>query len=114
MAAMTQLLAEKGYAAVTIGELARHAGVSRAAFYEHFGDKEDCLLAAYDRFRVAILESLTGELTDETTYGDFVDRALDGYLGLLEREPAAAKYDPVALRADITRALAQATTTSGV
>jgi AcrR family transcriptional regulator len=91
MAAMTQLLADKGYAAVTIGELARHAGVSRAAFYEHFDDKEDCLLAAYDRFRVAILESLTGELTEETAYGDFVDRALDGYLGLLEREPMVAR-----------------------
>ena len=50
MTAMAELMADGGYGAVTIGELARRAGVSRSAFYENFADKETCLLAAYDRF----------------------------------------------------------------
>ena len=39
--------AEKGYAATTIADIVRHARVSKRTFYEHFADKEDCLLAGY-------------------------------------------------------------------
>ena len=40
--------AEKGYAAVTIDDLARAARISKRTFYDHFADKEACLLAAYE------------------------------------------------------------------
>jgi AcrR family transcriptional regulator len=39
-------VAEAGYAAVTVADIVRRARVSRAAFYAHFADKEDCFLAA--------------------------------------------------------------------
>src|SRR6201988_3340021 len=35
-----------GYLAVTVADIVRRARVSRAAFYAHFTDKEDCFLAA--------------------------------------------------------------------
>src|SRR3954453_19627820 len=41
--AMVALSAEKGYEATRIGELVKLAGVSRAAFYDHFKDKEQLL-----------------------------------------------------------------------
>jgi AcrR family transcriptional regulator len=91
MAALTELLAERGYAAVTIGELARRASVSRGAFYEHFADKEACLLAAYDHFATTLLSAMTAELADDTPWGAFVDRTLDAYLSTLERDPVAAR-----------------------
>ena len=91
MAALTELLAERGYAALTIGELARRASVSRGAFYEHFADKEACLLAAYDHFATTLLTAMTAELTDDTPWGDFVETVLDAYLGTLERDPVAAR-----------------------
>jgi AcrR family transcriptional regulator len=46
--AMLRSLPQRGYAATTIGHLAGEAGVSRAAFYEHFESKEECFLTTYD------------------------------------------------------------------
>jgi AcrR family transcriptional regulator len=89
--AITELLAEGGYAAITIGELAARAGVSRGAFYEHFSGKEECLLSAYDRWAARLLESMAGGVTDETTWDQFIDLALDGYLGSLESDPVSAR-----------------------
>ncbi len=39
-------VAEVGYPAVTVADIVARARVSRAAFYGHFADKEDCFLAA--------------------------------------------------------------------
>jgi AcrR family transcriptional regulator len=91
MAAITELLAEGGYAAVTIGELARRAGVSRGAFYEHFGSKEACLLAAYDEFAARLVASMIREVDDDTPWDEFIDAALGGYLAALDDDPVAAR-----------------------
>ena len=39
-------VAEYGYQAVTVADIVRRARVSRATFYQHFGGKDDCFLAA--------------------------------------------------------------------
>jgi AcrR family transcriptional regulator len=91
MAALTELLAEHGYAGVRIGELAQRAGVSRATFYEHFSDKQECLLAAYDHFATTLLTAMTADLDPDTPWSAFIDIALDGYLGTLERDSTAAR-----------------------
>src|ERR1700729_2861076 len=83
--AFTELLAERGYGGVTIGELARRARVSRGAFYEHFADKRDCLFSAYERFATELLGAMTAGVGDQTAWGEFVETALTGYLGTLER-----------------------------
>jgi AcrR family transcriptional regulator len=44
---MIELVAERGYGAVTVRELVRMAGVSTGTFYEHFADKEACFLRTY-------------------------------------------------------------------
>ena len=46
--AVGRTVAEKGYAAATIDDIVRGAGVSKKTFYEHFQDKLDCFLAAYE------------------------------------------------------------------
>ena len=46
--AMVAISSEQGYEATKIGDLAKLAGVSRAAFYEHFANKKECLLAAVE------------------------------------------------------------------
>jgi AcrR family transcriptional regulator len=42
--AMVEVVAERGYAAVTVRELARLAGVSTRTFYQRYPSKEECLL----------------------------------------------------------------------
>jgi AcrR family transcriptional regulator len=46
--AMIELIAEKGYQAVRIVDLAKLAHVSQPTFYSLFSDKEDLFLSAYD------------------------------------------------------------------
>jgi AcrR family transcriptional regulator len=48
MEAMVQVVDERGVVATTISDLVARAGISRRTFYEHFENKEDCLLATYD------------------------------------------------------------------
>ena len=47
--------------ATTISDLVAGAGVSRRSFYEHFENKEECLLATYDE--------LIGRLTARISRG---------------------------------------------
>jgi AcrR family transcriptional regulator len=44
---MIGLVAERGYAAVTVADVVASARVSKRTFYQHFADREDCFLAAY-------------------------------------------------------------------
>jgi AcrR family transcriptional regulator len=48
VAAMIRVLPQHGYAATTIGQVIKEAGVSRSAFYTQFKGKEDCFLATYE------------------------------------------------------------------
>src|SRR5687768_9673813 len=91
LAAFTELLAERGYAGVTIGELAARASVSRGAFYELFEEKEACLLAAYDAWASELVGEMTRDVADDTPWEGFIGSALGGYLGALERDPVAAR-----------------------
>lgn len=46
--AMLEVVGERGYEAVTAREVARRAGVSTRAYYEHFDSKEACFLRTYE------------------------------------------------------------------
>jgi AcrR family transcriptional regulator len=48
LGAMADAVAAKGYAGTTVADVVAGAGVSRKTFYEHFRDKEECFLAAFD------------------------------------------------------------------
>ena len=58
--AMIQSVNERGFVATTISDLVAGAGVSRRSFYEHFQNKEECLLATYD----ALIERLTAQIAE--------------------------------------------------
>lgn len=44
---MAELLSEQSYASVTVTDVVARARVSKRTFYQHFSDREECLLAAY-------------------------------------------------------------------
>src|SRR5215475_30569 len=50
MAAVAQAAAELGYPEMSVEAIIARAGVSRRTFYEHFKNKEEAFLAAYDTF----------------------------------------------------------------
>ncbi len=67
--ALAKLMAERGFDAVSMSDLAIEAGIGRTAIYNHFADKESLLLAFVDEefgeYLRKIEESL--ETTDEPT-----------------------------------------------
>src|SRR5213076_1058043 len=46
--ALAAVVAEKGYQAMTIGDVASRASISLSTFYANFSDKEEAMLAAVD------------------------------------------------------------------
>jgi AcrR family transcriptional regulator len=89
-AAMVEEVARHGYADTTLRNLLALAGVSKAAFYQHFSDKQECFLATFDAI-VAELSQRVGEAYRQP--GDFREKllaALGAFMETVESEPAAA------------------------
>lgn len=58
--AFAQLVLTRRYADIRVGELIARAGVARSTFYEHFGRKDDVLLASVDRILQPLCETACG------------------------------------------------------
>jgi AcrR family transcriptional regulator len=87
-------VSDVGYPAVTVADIVRRARVSRAAFYAHFADKEECFLAATGEGRqlmfarvVAAARALPEGVPDE----EVIRAAYRAFLGFLADEPAFAR-----------------------
>jgi len=91
LAAFTELMAERGYRGVRVGEVAARAGVSRAAFYECFADKEECAFVAYDRFISVLLERLNAETSSAQDWEGFIAGLMESYLGTLQQDLVVAR-----------------------
>ena len=52
--------AQRGYAGASSDSISRRAGMSKATFYEHFANKEDCMIALFDRASEIVSEALDG------------------------------------------------------
>jgi AcrR family transcriptional regulator len=104
--AMAEAVAEKGYTHMAVADVVSGAGVSRETFYQHFADKEECFLAAYemavDTMRQAMADALAGRPSDPLAR---FDRALRAYLDLLSSEGAVARVFLVDVYAAGPRAL---------
>lgn len=57
-AAASVVFARGGYADATAEAIAREAGMSKATFYEHFGNKEDCIVALFDAATETLLRNM--------------------------------------------------------
>src|SRR4030088_67282 len=60
------LVAERGYDAPSIEEIAQRANVSKPVVYEHFGGKEGLYAVVVDREMSALLDGITSSLTRTT------------------------------------------------
>jgi AcrR family transcriptional regulator len=91
MDAMVQAVNERGVVATTISDLVARAGISRRTFYEHFENKEACLLATYD----TVVETEVQRLLALPVSGE-------GWREQLETI-VRALFDAIAERPDATR-----------
>lgn len=84
-------MAEKGYAAATIDEIVRGAGVSKKTFYEHFQDKLDCFLAAYEAASDELYEHVRAAQDGAGSWLERTHAGIHAYLHWLAAEPALAR-----------------------
>lgn len=91
LAAVTELLAARGYRGFGVGETATRAGVSLEAFYKCFAGKDACIFAGYDRFidvllrRIAAVDARPDDRPTRTA------ALLDAYLGTLQQDLVVAR-----------------------
>src|SRR3954468_9849493 len=60
--AAATVFARSGYAEASAESISREAGMSKATFYEHFANKEECILALFDEGARTVLGAM-GEAT---------------------------------------------------
>src|SRR3954470_2959455 len=56
--AAATVFARRGFADATAEEISREAGMSKATFYEHFANKEECILALFDEAATECLRQM--------------------------------------------------------
>lgn len=57
--AMIALIAEKGFDAITVGDIAERAMINRATFYRHYQDKYDLVAQIYEETATRLVENMT-------------------------------------------------------
>jgi len=90
--AVAEAVAEQGYATTTVADIIARARLSRRTFYEHFTDKEECFLAAYDTVVEQMLAGV-GKAYESggTEWTRRVHEGLEAFIQYLVDEPAFAR-----------------------
>jgi AcrR family transcriptional regulator len=89
--ATMRVVAAKGYAATTVADLTKEAGISRTTFYELFADKEACFLAAYDNAVDVLVRQISTAYEAEERWPDRARAGLATLLAALAAEPRQAR-----------------------
>ena len=91
LAAIVDLVAERGVSGATIARIVAGSGVSRRTFYELFKDREDCFVAAFD-MAVGRASRYVREVVDpQAGWAVRIRVSLIALLSFLDAEPFMAR-----------------------
>jgi AcrR family transcriptional regulator len=88
IAAMAASIEQKGYRDTTVADVVRIARTSRRNFYEHFEDRDACLLALFDAANQAMLDRISAAVHPDRSLEEQVDSAVEAYIASVVAEPA--------------------------
>lgn len=89
--AVTAVTAKVGYAEMSVASVIAAAGLSRKTFYEHFRDREECFLSAYDVLSERLVESLVAVGVGAADPRSRRSEQLRAFLAALEKDRAIAR-----------------------
>jgi AcrR family transcriptional regulator len=89
--AVINVVADCGYAAMSVEDIIAYAGVSRRTFYEHFVNKQQAFLAAYDLVVHQVLAAVSRESARGAGWPERVRLGIGALLVLLAEEPTLAR-----------------------
>ncbi len=92
--AAAAVFARVGYAEASAESISREAGMSKATFYEHFANKEECILSLFDQsadYVTARMGAAVGARDEVTDYDRAVRRSMQAFLEILAEHPDRAQ-----------------------
>jgi AcrR family transcriptional regulator len=89
--AMTEICGERGFHRTTVADVIDRSGVSRKTFYEHFENKEDCFIAAYDEGVANLQSVIASAVINAPTWQARLRGASKAYTETLAGSPAFAR-----------------------
>jgi AcrR family transcriptional regulator len=90
LAAVAEAVSGVGYAAMTVEDIIRAAGVSRRTFYEHFKGKEEAFLVSYDDISAQLMQAVDVAFHRTDAFVSRVEDCMRAFLTLLAAQPAYA------------------------
>lgn len=91
LGATAVVLAEEGYASLSVGSVTARAGVSRSTFYKFFDDKLDCVLSAQRRAFEALGQTIAWACAAEQDWPRGVARGVGAAIAFAARFPGEAR-----------------------
>lgn len=91
LAATILVVGRKGYREATVADVIAEAGISHAEFYEHFEEKHDCFLAAYDMAVERLFAAVDGNCDPGKDWLERVREGLATIVELFVLEPELAR-----------------------
>jgi AcrR family transcriptional regulator len=92
LAAMTELVRERGAAHVTVAHVVARSGVSRRTFYEQFDDREGCLLAAFEHALECAARAVRPAYESASGWRERIRAGLAALLEFLDVQPAMGGF----------------------
>ncbi len=107
LVAIAEVVAEEGFAACSVSKVVAGAGVSRNSFYEHFANKEECFLAAYDAAVEQVMLQVQVARPPQASRRVCLEAGFGAFLRFAAAEPSLAWLCVVEVLAAGPRALAR-------
>lgn len=107
LTAVAETTSRLGYAQTSVEDVIASAGVSRRTFYEHFKNKHEAFLAAYDEAAAHAVDHVVAAIERADGFGGRTSAGLAALLGLLAADPARAHMCVVEVMAAGPDALAR-------
>lgn len=85
--AVVEIVGEHGYEAATIREIARLAGVSSRALYQHYESKEDCFLRTHEAVVRLVVRRMLAAQSEWDGWRGRLRATFEAFSGELGREP---------------------------
>jgi AcrR family transcriptional regulator len=91
LAAVADVTSAASYGEMSVEDIIVTAGISRRTFYEHFENKEEAFLAAYEEAAGQMLTAVRAAYESHQGFAERLRAGIEAFVGLLAADPAFAR-----------------------
>ena len=87
LAGLAEAIAERPYPQVTVADIVRLARTSRRTFYEHFADKQECLVALIEESHRRVVVAIADAVDEAAPWRSQVHQAVKAWIDAVASDP---------------------------